>query len=336
MLKNLLEPPKKIIKRKNTSHSERKLCDIITTKVTDKAEIALVGVPFDLGVEFSRGRAGAKKAPEQIREQLSKYGTTFNIDYMTDISDLKIYDFGNIIVKNNDSKKTYDRISKVIYELVKRDIIPIVLGGGHDITYPCIKGFLKKYAKIGGINIDVHFDVREQKSEYISSGMAFRKLLEIGKKGSFTGNNFVEIGADGNVNSKKYFEFLKNNDVDVIPIKLIRDLITENKDIESLMKAAFTTASEKTEAVFTSLDIDSVSSDAAPGCSFTNPNGFSTDEISRIAHSVGYNKHVKYFDIVEVNPKFDIDNRTSRLCARIISCFLTGYKQRKETRSKKN
>jgi len=330
MLNELLETPKTIIEREDTIHDEQKLCDIIKTEISNDAKIALIGIPFDLGVKFSKGRSGAKRAPDNIRKQISKYGTTFNIDYLTDISDLKVYDFGNIIIENRKPAETYERISEVIYELAKKEIIPIVLGGGHDITLPCVTGLLKWYSKIGGINIDVHFDVREQKGDFVSSGMAFRKLLEIGKNGSFKGKNFVEIGADGTVNSKKYFIYLKNNDVTVIPIKMIRDLITQKKDIETFMNTAFSTASKNTEAIFTSLDIDSVSSDAAPGCSFTNPNGFSTDEISRIAHSLGFNKQVKYFDIVEVNPKFDIDNRTSRLCARVISCFLTGYKQRIE------
>lgn len=337
MLDELLEPPKHVIERKNMVHSEQKLCDIIKTGIDPTAEIALIGIPFDLGVKFSKGRSGARNAPKRIREQISKYGTTFNIDYLTDISNLKIYDFGNIIILDEEKPNdTYDRIEKVIFELAKDDILPIILGGGHDITYPCIKGFLTWYGKIGGINIDVHFDVREQEGEYISSGMAFRKLIEMGKNDSFLGNNFVEIGADGTVNSKKYFNYLKANQVSIIPIKMIRDITMKNKDIELFMKTAFSTASEGTNAVFTSLDIDSISSDAAPGCSFINPNGFTTDEISRIAHSVGYNKHVKYFDIVEVNPKFDIDNRTARLCARIISCFLTGYQQRKDQMKKKD
>ncbi len=336
MLGKFLEQPNTVIETQSVDPSEQKLCDIIKNEIDVDAEIGIVGIPYDVGVEFSNGRTGARKAPDKIRKQLSNYGTTFNIDYNTDISNVSIVDFGNIIIDDTDPRETYYRIEKTIYEMVKREIIPIVLGGGHDITYPCIRGFSQHFNRIGGINIDVHFDVRKQQGEHVSSGMGFRKILEDIKNNPLQGVNFIEIGADGTVNAKKYVDYLIKKRAIIYPIKKIRDVISEKKDIEDFIHQACEIAAKSTDAVFTSLDIDSVSFDAAPGCSFTNPNGFSTDEISRIAHAIGYNENVSYFDIVEVNPKFDVDDRTTRLCARVISCFLTGYAQRRIIKHQRN
>jgi len=330
MLEEFLEPPKITVENKSTDPNEIRLSDIISSEINKNADIGIVGIPFDLGVEFSKGRAGARKAPDKIREELHKYGTTFNVDYLTDISDLKISDFGNIIVNNNDPDETYNRIKNVIKEMADCNIIPLVLGGGHDITFPCIEGFSKHFKKIGGVNVDVHFDVREQIGKNVSSGMVFRKILEDIDDHPLQGENFVEIGADGNVNARKYWEYLKRKNVTIYPVKFIRDSIKGTEHIEHFMSNAFKIAGNETNAVFASLDIDSVNSEAAPGCSFTNPNGFTTDEISRIAHAIGFNDRVRYFDIVEANPDFDVDDRTTRLCARLICCFLTGYKQRIE------
>jgi formimidoylglutamase len=327
---SFLEEPSIIIERRTADSSETKLCDIISSRVLENVDIGIVGVPFDLGVLLSKGRVGARKAPDKIREQLGKYGTTFNIDYLTDISSLRLSDFGNVIVEKDDPIETYKRVKSVIGEMLKNDVLPLVLGGGHDITFPCIEAFSYYFKKIGGLNIDVHFDVREQTGRHVSSGMAFRKILEDLQGTPLAGGKFVEIGADGNVNSRKYWEYLDKKNVAIYPIKHIRDAMRNAQGIEHVIKQALQVAGRNTNAVFTSLDIDSVSSDAAPGCSFINPNGFTTDEISRISYTVGFDKNVKYFDLVEVNPEFDIDNRTTRLCARIISCFLTGYKQRIE------
>ncbi len=325
-----LEEPSVVIEKQTADSSEIKLCDIISSQLFDNVDIGIVGIPFDLGVLFSKGRVGARKAPDKIREQLSIYGTTFNIDYLTDISSLRILDFGNVIVEKDDPIETYNRIKSVIDEMLKNDILPLVLGGGHDITFPCIEAFSQYYKKIGGLNIDVHFDVREQTGRHISSGMVFRKILEDLNEELLLGENFIEIGADGNVNSRKYWEYLSKKNVTVYPIKHIRDAMRDTPGIEHIIKQALQIAGRNTDAVFASLDIDSVSSDAAPGCSFINPNGFTTDEISRISYTVGCDKNIRYFDLVEVNPEFDVDNRTTRLCARIISCFLTGYTQRVE------
>jgi formiminoglutamase len=128
--------------------------------------------------------------------------------------------------------------------------------------------------------------------------------------------DFAEIGADGNVNSRKYWEYLNKKNVTIYPIKYIRDATKDAQGIEHVVKQALQIAGTNTNAVFASLDIDSVSSNAAPSCSFINSNGFTTDGISRISYTVGFDRNVRYFDSVEVNPEFDVDNRTTRLCAR--------------------
>lgn len=326
-----LEEPDTVIEKKTTDLTEKKLGDLIKPPTLHDVDIAIIGIPFDQGVKYSKGRVGARKAPDAIREELTKYGTTYNIDYQIDISSLKITDLGNIKVDNNDPETSYESIRKVIYELFTHDIIPLVLGGGHDITFPCVAAMAQYFLTIGGINIDVHFDVREQNDSSISSGMAFRKLLEDLEGQPLQGKYFAEVGADGTVNAKKYVDYLQQKHALIYPLKTIRDKIARYpQGIETILQEILSKTFNGTNAVFASLDIDSVSFEAAPGCSFTNPNGFTTDEISRIAHAVGFHEGVKYFDIAEVNPEYDIDNRTSRLCARIISCFLTGFKQRKQ------
>jgi len=56
--------------------------------------------------------------------------------------------------------------------------------------------------------------------------------------------------------------------------------------------------------------------------------GFNPQQIREIAFLAGASKAVKLVDIVEINPEFDVDDRTARLGASIIISFLNGYRTR--------
>jgi arginase family enzyme len=94
------------------------------------------------------------------------------------------------------------------------------------------------------------------------------------------------------------------------------------------MEKALKTACSNTDCVFVSIDVDSVAQCFAPGVSAPDARGFSAKQIREFAFLAGSSKAVKLLDIVEINPQFDVDNRTSRLGASIIISFLNGYKRR--------
>ena len=49
---------------------------------------------------------------------------------------------------------------KIVAHLIQQNIFPIVLGGGHDISYPNIVGFSTNKKEFAVINLDAHTDVR--------------------------------------------------------------------------------------------------------------------------------------------------------------------------------
>ncbi len=95
------------------------------------------------------------------------------------------------------------------------------------------------------------------------------------------------------------------------------------------MEKALKTASSATDCIFVSIDVDSVAQCFAPGVSAPDARGFSAKQIREIAFLAGSSRTVKLLDIVEINPLYDVDNRTARLGASIIISFLNGYKTRR-------
>lgn len=296
--------------------------NIIMPGPTDQSvDIGIVGVPFDNGITRGGGRAGARLAPAAVRRALKNYGTTFNIERMIDISDLQIADFGDVVVAE-DLNETHQRITAVLEDLLKRGILPIVIGGGHDISIGTVRALSRFHNKqIGGINIDAHFDVREPRDNKITSGTPFRRLMDMG---FLRGENFIEMGAHDNLNSRVYYDYLISKYATVFTLSEVT-----STGIPAIMDKALTIAGSNSRCIFVNIDIDSVAQCFAPGSSAPDALGFNPAQIRELAYLAGASKSVKLLDIVEINPKFDMDNRTARLGASIIISFLNGYKTRR-------
>ncbi len=95
------------------------------------------------------------------------------------------------------------------------------------------------------------------------------------------------------------------------------------------MEKALKIAGSITGSAFVSIDIDSVAQCFAPGSSAPDAWGFNPEQIRELVFLAGTSKAVKLLDVVEINPIFDVDNRTARLGASIIISFLNGFKMRR-------
>ncbi len=318
---NFLRTPSVTIYEPQQDMNDLRVKNIIKPGSSERqADIGIIGVPFDKAVSLGGGRDGARFAPDAVRRALKKYGTTFNIEQKIDISDLKIADLGDVAV-TEDITQTHERISTVLDSLLARRILPIVIGGGHDLSIGTIRALSRFHAgEIGGINIDAHFDVREIIDNRITSGTPFRKLLDTDL---LKGENFVEMGAHDNLNSRTYYDFLMSKGVSIFTLS------EAAARIPMMMEKALENAGSNTGSVFVSIDIDSVAQCFAPGSSSPDARGFNPEQIRELAFLAGASKKVELLEIVEINPKFDLDDRTARLGASIIISFLNGFKTRK-------
>jgi len=88
-----------------------------------KTDIAIIGVQDERNAVNNPGCA---LGPDYVREKLY---TLFEGAYKT-----KIVDLGNIR-QGASVTDTYFAVKTVVHELIKRNILPVIIGGGQDITY---------------------------------------------------------------------------------------------------------------------------------------------------------------------------------------------------------
>jgi formiminoglutamase len=287
-----------------------------------EADVILFGIPTNEGIRRNGGRLGASEAPNTIREWLGKLTPYAGPHFNKHLSDLRIVDLGDINQGYLDAM--HAAAGNVANELAALEKIVIALGGGHDVTYPLVRGFREgsNFDAVGLINIDAHLDVRETKDGKHHSGSSFRLLLE---EGIIKGQHFAEIGVQSFAASEKHFDWVIQQGARILTFE---DATTAHLP-NAFEECEFgITRGDPDFPSYLSFDMDAVRASDAPGVSAPSPIGFLAEEAYELSVAAGLSKNIRMFDIVEVSPPHDADGRTARLAARMIAGFLAGIANR--------
>lgn len=249
--------------------------------------IAILGVPGDLGVELNAGRTGAREGPAALRAALESYGVR------TPASGAwpSIFDAGDVR-PGQTLQETHQRITDAVGELLDLGLFPIVIGGGHDLTYPVVRAVSTRYAPLHGVYFDAHLDVRETEG----SGMAFRKIVEE------CGVQSLHVhGLHALANSREHQTWFESH---------------------GGRADRFGPGDPWPDGdLFVSLDLDVIDQAYAPGVSAMNPCGWTPDLAERWIRAAAKQPGLRCLDIVELCPPHDEHSRTARLCAHLLLSF---------------
>ncbi len=286
------------------------------------ADIVIVGCPEDRGIIAGGGRPGASQGPSAIRRNLARLTPGFNPDIMR----LYILDIGDIVTENDSLEATHAELEAAVAAIASSGSFPLVLGGGHDLTFPGFRGFSSgrglMEGELGAVNIDSHLDVRDLERG-VNSGTPFFRVLTEMTPPALQGKNFVEYGVQEAYNSPWYYNWIRNAGATVMTFKDVA-----GRPMEMFLQA-LRIAGESSRSVAVSIDIDAVRNNDAPGASSSNPSGLSAFDLEKIAYLVGKTERVGYLDIMEMSPPLDQDRRTASLCASVIFWFLKGFCERR-------
>ncbi len=321
IFKYLAEPDKKLLFSRG-DESDPRMGDIVLhgeKNFSHEIRIGIVGVPTDEGVKRNGGRIGAKGGPDAIRYELYRR-TPFVMGKENSPAGVPIFDFGNIKTGKT-LEETHEKLSEIVHALVTADIVPIVLGGGHDIAYPNFVGFSKDKKNVGVINIDTHLDYRKPNPKR-NSGTSFRQMLDM-QKSPLNAMNLVAVGIQSFANSKDHYSDLLQRGATIFSLRDVRE-----DGITKILELSYELATNSNDALYVSFDIDVVQNANAPGVSASLPTGMTPEEFLTAALFAGKRRKTKLIDIVEMNPKYDIDGRTAKLAALAMMYFITGYANR--------
>lgn len=293
--------------------NDPRMGDIVGREQRDyeAADIVILGCPQDEGVRRNSGREGAALAPSAIRQQFYKL-TTYNIKR-------KIFDLGDVPV-NGTLEETHFIHAAVVTQILKDGKRVIVLGGGNDISYPDGCALAEVYGPEWwiGVNIDSHLDVRI--AEERNSGTPYRQLLE---EGRLLPKYFYEVAFQTHFCSPIYYEYIRALGVNRISLELLRSRSEPDLELKESIKQKFIGHSSSLNTFF-GFDLDAVRSSDAPGTSAPSPLGLRAGEFIQLVKYAASLANTRIIEFSEVNPKFDVDNRTAKLVAIGMHRFCTG------------
>ena len=293
----------------------------------DTADIVIIGCPQDEGVRRSGGRVGAADGPDKIREQFYKL-TTNNIGR-------KVFDLGDVGLGGS-LEEMHDTMSAVATQILKDGKRLIVLGGGNDISYADGVAMAEVFGPEWwiGISVDSHLDVRI--ADQRNSGTQYRQLLE---GGHLRPDYFYEVGYQSHLASPIYYDYIRDLGVNRISLELLRSRDEADIELKEGIREKFIGHSESLNTFF-GFDMDAVRAADAPGTSAPSPLGLRAGEFIRLVKYAASLANTKIIEFSEVNPRFDIDNRTTKLVAIGMHRFCSGVgkntPKKKQTKRQKN
>ncbi len=254
-----------------------------------------IGFCSEEGVHRNKGRLGAKEGPYAVRKKMA------SLPYID-----PVYDYGSIM-GDQDLEGSQESLGEHVGEIFSKGQFPLIIGGGHETLYGHYLGVRRQYPeqKVAVVNLDAHFDIRD---ETPSSGTMFHQILSEDQN-----IDYFVFGIQPAGNTKTLFDTADRFGVKYALMEEVR-----HSDIFESTLAGL----DEYDVVFATLCMDSVQQGVAPGTSAPSPNGFTASEVHDLVAGLAKLPNIVSFDISEVAPTLDIDDRTSGLAASLFHRFM--------------
>lgn len=267
---------------------------------------AFLGFQCDEGIRRNFGRIGATKGPDAIREAIAKLPIHQ--------SNTLFYDTGNIICNNENLEATQEALAETVAMLLKNHLTPILLGGGHEIAWGHYQGIVKAFPKtpLHIVNFDAHFDMRPlTDATKGNSGTPFLQIALAQQKNKQP-FHYCCIGIQRASNTQSLFNIASEYHTEII---LADDLHQNNakkckKILDKLIR--------ESKAIYLSLCLDVFAAPFAPGVSAPQPLGIIPWQLIPLLRKLAASGKIISYDIAELSPQYDIDQRTAKLAANLI------------------
>ncbi|MGB2984229.1 MAG: agmatinase family protein [Candidatus Bipolaricaulia bacterium] len=280
--------------------------------VHERADVVIIGVPYDGSVSHD---PGAAEAPAVLRE-LSISASAWTETGLS-FADMRIRDVGDVPVGPKNDEAAQAAIRETISTLPSEDAVVVALGGDHSITSGVLAG-LRRSDRLGVLWFDAHPDLmntfgalRGKRESMWNHACPLRRILEFD---NVSGEDVLLVGIRDFLPEE--LAYIRDQELDVIWARDQQALTARN--VADRIEQAF----ENVDSLYISFDIDVLDPSAAPGTGVPIPGGmtprhlFDTlQELARRAKDADASRslpRIVGFDVVEISPPADVNRITAR------------------------
>jgi arginase family enzyme len=226
--------------------------------------------------------------------------------------EISIVDLGNI-QPGASLQDTYHAVADVVFELGKKKIVALLLGGSQDITFANYKGYEKLEQTVNLSVIDRLIDMGND-NEPISNANYLSKIILHQPNYLF---NFSCVG---------YQTYFISPEIK----KLMSDLFFDTYRLGEMQAKMAHSESVLRNADIISVDVSSIRKSEFQAKLDSEPNGFYGEEICQMMRYAGMSDKLSSIGIYEYSAKDDRDGASAKLAAQMVWCFIDGYCSRKK------
>ncbi|MCO6162373.1 formimidoylglutamase [Flavobacterium sp. NRK F7] len=218
---------------------------------------------------------------------------------------VSLVDLGNIQFGET-LEDTYFLVKSINEDLLRKKVIPIIIGGSHDMTYPIYRAYDNLDQMVNLVTIDNQFDFAKDNVAFNRSFLT--KIIVEEPNNLF---NFSNIGYQTYYNSQEEIDLIEKLYFDAYRLGEVSHKI-------AIAEPVFR------DADVVSVDMKSVQSAYSGNEKEFNPNGFDGKEICALARYSGISDKVSTFGVFDWNPS----EKESILIAQMIWYFIEGFSYR--------
>ncbi|HZH56346.1 MAG TPA: agmatinase [Burkholderiaceae bacterium] len=276
--------------------------DVLDEPGSEPIDIALLGIPMDLGVT---NRAGARLGPRAVRF-IERVGLYEHALRMAPAELCRFADVGDVPFESRyDLLACHRNIESFIAALLDAGIVPLSVGGDHSVTLPILRA-VGRERPVGLVHVDAHCDTggKLEGNKFHHGGPFRHAVLE----GVLDPERTIQIGIRGQ--SEFLWEFSYESGMTVLHAEKVAEL-----GIDAVVQRAREVVGDG--PVYVSFDVDALDPAFAPGTGTPEVGGLSTLDALRLLRGL-MGLDVVGGDVVEVAPQYDPTTNTAHAAAQIL------------------
>ena len=258
----------------------------------DRADAAVLGVPFDSGVTY---RPGARFGPSHIRESsrlLRPYNPALDV---SPFASLQVVDADDIPVNPFSIDEAVTTIERAARALLERVPHLLTLGGDHTIALPLLRAFAAVHGPVAVVHFDAHLDTWDTYfGASVTHGTPFRRASE---EGLLDRSGCIHVGIRGPL-----FADTDLTDDSGLGFQVVSAPEADSLGIAGMVERIADRVADR--PVYVSVDIDVLDPAHAPGTGTPEAGGLTSRELLGVLRSFT-TLNLVGADVVEVAPSYD-------------------------------
>ncbi|MCK8475520.1 agmatinase [Microbacterium aurugineum] len=275
-----------------------------------RADIAVVGIPFDSGVSY---RPGARFGPSHVRESsrlLRPYNPAQDV---SPFAIAQVVDAGDIPVNPFDLTEAVTEVERAALALGEQVQRIVTIGGDHTVALPLLRAVAAKHGPVAVLHFDAHLDTWDTYfGAPVTHGTPFRRASE---EGLIDLTASCHVGTRGPLYSKQDLE-----DDERLGFSIVSSEYIEEHGVEAGIARILQRIGDK--PLYVSIDIDVLDPAHAPGTGTPEAGGLTSRELLRILRALT-SQNIVGADVVEVSPAYDHAQMTGIAASHVVYELVT-------------